>query len=284
MEITYKDNILPDTNQMIEYCELKKIEICVYTWFGYRYPFEEIIRLIKDAGFQSVMTWWGDDFKEIDGPKEKKPDIVRDSGLKLENVHFPFDEINAIWEDTVNGQKIFNMFCSYIEDCKIYEIPTAVMHITSGDNPPPYNKLGLDRIKRIIENAEKNGVNIALENLRKPEYLDYIYNNIESDRLKFCYDSGHENCYTPGIDLLSKYGDKLIALHLHDNDGSNDQHLLPFNGTINWKNTMEKIRKTDYKGPIALEIDAQYIDVSKEYSAQGYLNEAMRRAKKLINM
>jgi sugar phosphate isomerase/epimerase len=73
---------------------------------------------------------------------------------------------------------------------------------------------------------------IALENLRKPEYLDFLFDNIKSDKLKFCYDSGHNNCFTPEIDCLGKYGDKLIALHLHDNDGTCDQHLLPFNGTM----------------------------------------------------
>jgi sugar phosphate isomerase/epimerase len=59
-------------------------------------------------------------------------------------------------------------------------------------------------------------------------YIDNIFKNIKSDRLKFCYDSGHENCFTPGADFLAKYGDKLAALHHHDNDGSSDQHLLPF--------------------------------------------------------
>ena len=40
------------------------MDIGIYTWFGFRYPFDEIIKLIKNAGFQSVMTWWGDEYKE----------------------------------------------------------------------------------------------------------------------------------------------------------------------------------------------------------------------------
>jgi sugar phosphate isomerase/epimerase len=263
---------------------LKNTELCIYTWFGFRLPFEEIVRIIKKAGFQSVMTWWGDEFKETDGYKENKPGIIRNEGLKLDNVHFPFTGINTIWENTLDGQEIFNMFYSYIGDCKIYEIPIAVMHVTSGDSPPPYCQLGLDRFKRLIERAEKDGVIIALENLRKPEYLDYIFENIKSDKLKFCYDSGHENCYTPDIDLLGKYGDKLVALHLHDNYGTSDQHLLPFNGTVNWDRIMTQLKKLNYKGSLALEIDAQYIDVSKEFTAQEYLNEAINRVNRLMNI
>jgi len=260
------------------------MDIGVYTWFGFRYPFEEIIQLIKNAGFQSVMTWWGDEHKETNGAKELEPEIIRKNGLKLENTHFSFTGINTIWEDSLEGNDLFNKYLSYINDCKTYEIPVAVMHSSSGDNPPPYNQLGLDRFKRIIERAEKNNVIIALENLRKPEYLDFIFNNIKSDKLKFCYDSGHNNCFTPNVDYLTKYRDKLAALHLHDNDGSSDQHLLPFNGTIDWKHTMEQIKNTDYKGALTLEIDAQYIDVSKEFTAEEYLSEAINRAYKLMKL
>ena len=52
---------------------IENMDIGIYTWFGFRYPFDEIIKLIKNAGFQSVMTWWGDEYKEINGSKEKEP-------------------------------------------------------------------------------------------------------------------------------------------------------------------------------------------------------------------
>lgn len=82
--------------------------------------------------------------------------------------------------------------------------------------------------------AEQKNVNIALENLRRPEYLQFVFENFQSGRLGFCYDSGHENCYAKGTGLLSLYGDKLMALNLHENDGTDDQHRIPGKGTINW--------------------------------------------------
>jgi len=260
------------------------MEIGIYTWFGYRYPYKEIVRLIKEAGFHAVMTWWGDEFLDTEGPKEKKPEIIRNAGLQLENVHIPFESANSIWEDTLDGQEVFDRYGSYISDCNTYAIPTAVFHVSRGDNPPPYGQIGLDRFKRLIEIAEKNNVNIALENLRKPEYLDFIFSNIDSHKLKFCYDSGHENCFTHGIDFLAKYGDRLAALHLHDNDGTSDQHLLPFNGNVDWKRIMSHLKKLEYAGTLALEIDAQFIDVSKEYTAPEYLAEAINRAHTLLDI
>jgi len=260
------------------------MDIGVFTWFGFRYPFDEIIKMIKDAGFRCVMTWWGDEFKETNGPKEMEPEIIRKNGLYIENTHFTFTGINALWEDTLDGKELLDRYLSYIGDCKTYEIPTAVMHVSSGDNPPPFGQLGLDRFKRLIEKAERDGVTIALENLRKPEYLDFVFTNIKSGKLKFCYDCGHENCFTPDIDYLAKYGDQLAALHLHDNDGTGDQHLLPFSGTVNWKRIIAHLKRIGYKKPLTLEIDAQYIDVSKDYTAPEYLSKAMESANKLMNM
>ena len=264
----------------------QKTDLAVFTWFGFNYSFDEIVKIIKNAGFQSVMIWWGDDYIEKDKqPKEKKPDIIRKNNIRLENVHLPIKGVNDIWIDSINGEDIINKFIKNIEECGTYEIPIAVMHISQGDNPPPYNQLGLDRLKRIIDKAEKVNVNIALENLRKPEYLDFIFNNIKSDKLGFCYDSGHENCFSPNYNCLTRFGDKLIALHLHDNDGRNDQHMLPFNGTIIWKKIMEQIKNSNYYGPLSLEIanTNNSTDIAG-YTAEEYLLEAKNRTYKLIDI
>lgn len=262
----------------------QKMDVGLYTYFGFKYPFNEIMKLIKSTGFHSVMTYWGDEFDNTEIKKEKQPEIIRKNGLEVENTHFPFDGINNIWEDTFDGQEILKKYLSYIDECKEYEIPTAIVHVSSGTNPPPYNQLGLDRFKRIIDKAEKNGITIALENLRKPEYLDFVFKNIDSDKLKFCYDSGHENCYTPDLDYLAKYGGKLISLHLHDNDGTGDQHLLPFSGTTDWKRIMIHLRNLGYKKPLSLEIESAFIKEFNENKITEYLLEVMNIAIKLMEL
>ncbi|MNJ38106.1 Xylose isomerase-like TIM barrel [compost metagenome] len=97
------------------------------------------------------------------------------------------------------------------------------------------------------------GVNVALENLWNLSNLAYVLEQVDSLRIGFCYDSGHHYRHYPGDDLLSMYGSRLMALHLHDNNGVYAQHGLPFDGTIDWSTTMNKIAETDYSGPIAIE-------------------------------
>jgi sugar phosphate isomerase/epimerase len=134
-----------------------------------------------------------------------------------------------------------------------------------------------------VELAESKKVNLALENLRRPEYLDYIFAKLQSDRLGFCYDAGHEHCYCRATDLLAKYGSKLMALHLHDNDGQTDQHQIPGEGTVDWPALKVKLRQTGYSGPMALEVIRQTIaDDDIGETAGQYLQRAFQAASRLL--
>lgn len=123
---------------------------------------------------------------------------------------------------------------------------------------------------------------MALENLRSIENLGHVFDNINSSRLGFCFDSGHQNYRSKSTDLLTMYGDKLMALHLHDNDESADQHCMPFDGNINWDAVMKKLTYVHYKGPTALEIMNRGYEHIKD--PREFLAIAFERAKRLENL
>lgn len=54
------------------------------------------------------------------------------------------------------------------------------------------------------------------------------------------------------------FKDRILAVHLHDNDKSDDLHLLPFDGTIDWKYVMNKLKECNYNGPITMELCYRY--------------------------
>lgn len=39
-----------------------------------------------------------------------------------------------------------------------------------------------------------------------------------------------------------KFKDRIFAVHLHDNDKSDDLHLIPFDGTLNWSNVVKNLK------------------------------------------
>lgn len=256
----------------------------IYAWFGFAIPVEERFKLMKSIGFNSTSFWWGDEYAEIDGPKENLPDAARRNGLQIENVHLPFAYANEFWIDSPESDNIMKSYINSIDQCANYNIPTVVLHVTFGNNPPAPSEKGLDKIRKLVEFAERKAVNIALENLRRPEYLDFIFSNIHSGRLGFCYDSGHENCYSKGTDLLTQYGSKLMVLHLHDNDGTADQHQIPGEGTIDWNLLARKLKTTGYAGAIALEVTNEFSHYRGKENPEEFLTRAYEAAQTVFRL
>lgn len=248
--------------------------ITIYDWFGYELPINERYQLIKKAGFDGVLLWWSEEFNRND--YRNGPQIARNAGLFIENIHTPIQNQNKLWLDNLDGDALTDCYLQCVADCAEFEIPTMVVHLPNEEHP--YNALGVDRIKRIAEKAEHLGVNVALENLCNFANLSYMLEQVDSARIGFCYDCCHHNNYNLGDDLLSMYGSRLMALHLHDNGGSYSQHQLPFDGTIDWTITMKKIAETNYLGATALEpMNWDYMDLS----AEEFLYKAYEKAKRL---
>ncbi|MDR1693540.1 MAG: sugar phosphate isomerase/epimerase [Oscillospiraceae bacterium] len=246
-----------------------------FAWFGYELPKEDRFRLIKAAGFDGISLWWADDFG--DGTYRDNPGLARGAGLTVENVHAPFERCNDIWGAA--GEELLAHYLTIVSDCGEHEIPAVVIHLSSGKTPPPPNEAGLNRLQRLVCHAEGRGVRVAFENLRESPHLDFTLSRIPS--AGFCFDSGHRNCWTPDEDLLTRYGERLFVLHLHDNDGSDDQHKIPFDGTVDWLDVMRKVAKSRYTGPVALEAkNTGYEDMSPE----AFLALTYTRAKKLEGM
>lgn len=257
----------------------------IYSWFGFIIPMYERFRLIKEAGFDSTCIWWGDEFIEIDGPKEEHPEFALKAGLDIINVHLPFIDANDLWLDGIKGDSLLDKYMKNITDCCNYGIPAAVVHLTIGWKPPEPCATGLDRIKRLTEHAEAKGVNIALENLKRPEYVDYAFSAVTSERLGFCYDSGHEAvCGLKSGSLLEKHGGRLMVLHLHDNDGLTDRHMVPGEGILDWKALKADILKTEYTGPVLLEVTNEYSDLKGKETAEEFLRRAAVAADRILDL
>ena len=82
---------------------------------------------------------------------------------------------------------------------------------------------------------------IAFENTKHKGYLDYVIENIKNRNAGICFDSGHYHLHFNDELYFAKFKDRIFAVHLHDNDKSDDQHLIPFEGTIDWNNIIKEL-------------------------------------------
>ena len=117
----------------------------------------------------------------------------------------------------------------------------VIMHLTSGEISPIYNEIGLERIKKITEYAKNLGVKVAFENTKIQGYLEYVLENIKDDNVGICFDTGHYHVHFDDKFNFEFFKNRIFAVHLHDNDKSDDLHLLPFDGTIDWNYVIDMI-------------------------------------------
>ena len=231
------------------------LKTAVFSWLGYTMKIDDTLRAIRSAGFDAVMLWWDDSFPETYGRKEDLPDLARRNGLRIENAHLTYQGIDALWEDTVDGEEWASKLLRLTEQCADYGIPTVVAHLTQARPHPADGELGLCRLNRLAELAERRGINVAFENVRQPETLDYLFTHIDSPRFGVCFDSGHNHHYSPERNILKEFRDKIMAVHLHDNDSTADQHRIPFDGTIAWDEVMRGLAASTFNGTLALEVE-----------------------------
>lgn len=99
--------------------------------------------------------------------------------------------------------------------------------------------------------------------------------------LGVCYDSGHGQTMKGGLDFLERVNDRLIALHLHDNDSKSDLHRLPFNGHVDWGRLTRLIAQSSYQGPMPLESTIHKTGFRDEKS---YVRQACLKANALVKM
>lgn len=213
-------------------------------------PQQDCIKLMAELGFQATFTG---DFDEAYHYSVAN-DLAK-YGIEYETIHAPFNGINAMWGD--DGEQMYARLTHTVDMCALSGAGIAIIHLSSGDNAPSINEVGMSRFTRLVEYASKKGVKIAFENQRKIANLAWALETFkDSDNVGFCWDCGHEGCFTPGREYMPIFGNQLICTHIHDNMGiyNGDDHMIPFDGRLNFDKVADHLRKSGYNGSLMLEV------------------------------
>ena len=257
---------------------MRKLGINVGSYKGI--PDAEQIDYIKNAGFDSVFT----DFVGFEA-NERIAEKIAAANLAYETIHAPFGGINSMWIEGEDGEAMLKKLTDCVSCAAKLNVPVVIIHLSSGVFAPFVNDIGTERFDRLIGHAENTGVKLAFENQRKLANIAYIFEKYENHpNVGFCWDNGHESCFTLGKrDYMALFGEKLIALHLHDNNGEFDRdlHMMPFHAKIDFNRVAEKIRGSGFEGTLMLETIMSNSDRYDGYTPERFFAEAYEAADKL---
>ena len=150
----------------------------LYAWFGYELPLAASLERIREAGFDAVSLWWAD---APDGlTRTAQADLARKTGLTVENAHAPFDDCNDLWVPGLRGDEAAAALLACVSDCAAARVPVLVVHLTDGPAPPPDSSVGLERLRPVVDTAERLGVKLAFENLRHIPHLRKVLDAFDS--------------------------------------------------------------------------------------------------------
>ena len=245
------------------------------------------LNLIHGAGFETYFT---DKYHLTDAePIREKGTAI---GLECEFIHAPFDEVNSMWYKTDEHPNIYIKMCESIDTAAALAIPSVILHVSSGNNPPEINDKGLRRYDMLVERAAKRGVSVSFENLRRTGIVTYLLDRYRDfSNVSFCYDIGHEHCHTPSVDWIGIANHTLRHTQIHDNIGKtadekihDDLHLLPFDGNIDYENKIALLDKCGYTGSLMLEVFTSSAKSYQEIDAEAFVALAYERAKRLNDL
>ncbi len=206
----------------------------------YQMPIDEMVALLTDIKeyakeigiefYQSHAPWWH----------------------ITEEKHLPYYE-KAIYGSSVLGAE--NMAIHGVTDFWVLD-----EEVSTRERVYNYN---LQYFKKLLPYAEKYGVTLCMENLPAislgPAYVKDIkrlVDELNSPYIKACLDTGHAHVFEDNQeeDILL-LGKDLRTLHIHDNVVEwNDEHLLPYCGTIDWDAFYRGLASVDFKGVLSLEL------------------------------
>ncbi|MGA2483788.1 MAG: sugar phosphate isomerase/epimerase family protein [Candidatus Acidiferrales bacterium] len=165
-----------------------------------------------------------------------------------------------------------------------------VQHVGASREEPDPRRLdaAFSSLEHLSLHARNAGVTIVLENtlseMGTPAHLRTFVNETRLTGLKFCFDVGHANLADgPAEGKLSRSFEPMrelsVTSHVHDNHGEKDEHLLPYEGTLDWAEAARLFVTAPQKElPLVLELREPAAHAAAEPPAAAELLEAARKA------
>ncbi len=201
-------------------------------------------------------------------------DWLTDANLELHSVHAPITDVFA----NGRGQRNFSTalrdpdarkatlheIAAALQVAKVVPFKFLVVHLgVPVAWKPGADDNNRDAAIRSVEDihgmAEAAGVKVALEVMGNalstaPDLVEIIERSFEGADLGICMDVGHAHMLGDTAEAIETTSEFLVTTHIHDNRRDSDDHLVPFQGNIDWAATVMALEKIGYDGVLMYEV------------------------------
>lgn len=243
------------------------------------------IRFLKKIGFQVFDFSFTSQMVEFHRKGTAEQGYLAEAGQCIRELGITYGQAHSSANNPfVDGQmeETGYQIEQNLKACQFLEIPYLVVHpgMVLDDNKQKFLDRNAKFFYQYVKMAEETGVELLIENIGSPgdpyfvrdgNELRALIDLIGHPMVNACWDVGHANHHRETYsqyDSIIALGDKLKALHLHDNLGSYqltercwraDHHMIPLFGSVNYDSVMQGLADIHYKGTLNFEVDAPRI-------------------------
>jgi sugar phosphate isomerase/epimerase len=198
---------------------------------------------------------------------------LAEAGLELHSVHAPISDsfaagrpgplLSLASADPAEREKAFGEAEKALQVARRISFSAFVAHlgVPRTEQSPGENRR--DGARRSIEALQKLadplGVRVAVELIPSElstarALVHFVEETIDAAAVGICLDFGHAHMDGDVVEAVETVSEHLITTHLHDNRGRTDDHLVPFDGTIDWAAALTAVQKVGYEGTLMFEV------------------------------
>ena len=285
-----------------------------YASNGSKYSLSATADFLADAGFDGVDL-------SLDELEPDGDDILRSvlysfgnraaaRGLTIPMCHLPFFMPSP--DDGAAMTRFSREIQAGLRMAAMLKIPDAVIHPIVRHESKRCRDVWLEENIRFLtpirDLAGKLGITLCMENMTGKPYATHpseaVFGSTAADILELserldamvCWDFGHANItgLCQSVELEKLRG-RVRCLHIHDNDGVQDNHRIPFEcpastplgGCVDWEDAAEGLRLCDFltTSNRCINLELKSSDLPADRSVRlSHAARAVYAAKKLANL
>lgn len=255
---------------------MESMRLSLSSFIYLNYPLSEAIRRTAAAGFAGIDIWGGrphayrKDLSDTETAELRR--VIQGEGLAVASFipaqfRYPTSLCSPI--DTIRQDSVCYIRDS-IETAAALGAPVVSVcpgHTLYGQTVEDGTGRLSDSLAAITEFARPYHMRVAIEPADKyetdllPTCTDALHlaNKLGCENLGVLLDTGHTLVVGELADEAAKaLGDKLFHVHIDDNNGVQDQHLVPGEGVFDFTRFMVALREVEYHGFLGAELGWEY--------------------------